>query len=163
MPRGRPNLRGIRDGRTISPVTRLRASTLQQIRGNWSPTSMSTIRRPPNTVRMVTRPASPAWTRPMTAAHVPADASASPPARPLLRRRSDNDNLAFIGEVERIKTQNLAKGLDLFANRRCGLVDLYRNLRGIGDLVEDRRKAPRVGSRRKRMLGEAASSASISP
>jgi hypothetical protein len=54
----------------------------------------------------------------------------------------DHDDLAFVAEIERIKSEDFAECLDLFANRSSGLLD--RDLRRIGDLVQDRRE-PRRG------------------
>ena len=47
------------------------ALSIQQILGNCSPTSMSTIRLPPNTVFMITRPGSPSPAWPISAAFAP--------------------------------------------------------------------------------------------
>ncbi len=43
----------------------------QQMRGSGSPTSMSTIRVPPNVVRSTTMPGGVEWIRPMSVASVP--------------------------------------------------------------------------------------------
>ena len=106
---------------------------------------MSTMRRPPKTVRIVTRPGSP---RPNAAD----DRSAAPKRmrahggeRGLrLVGRRDGDDLALVGEIERVEPQNLAERLDLFADRRRLFVDLDRHLRGLGDLVQ-RRRQPAAG------------------
>lgn len=48
-----------------------RSRSAQQILGNWSPTSMSTIRRPPKRVCITTRPGCSAVTRPIATASRP--------------------------------------------------------------------------------------------
>jgi hypothetical protein len=58
-PRCAPALRRIVDDRHIPRDAEFVHRCPQQIRGNCSPTSMSTMRRPPKTVRIVTRPGSP--------------------------------------------------------------------------------------------------------
>ena len=52
-------------------------------------------------------------------------------------RRNDADELAFVREVERIQTEDLAEAFDLAANRRAVFVDLDADLRRFGDFVQD--------------------------
>ena len=100
------------------------------------------MRLPPNTVRMVTRPGSPG--------HDAADDAGSAAERmrphrsqriPRLLGRNNGDDLALVGEIERIEPENFAKPPHFLAKGRRGLVDLDRNLRRFGDLVEHGRHA----------------------
>src|SRR6516165_7643851 len=54
--------------------------------------------------------------------------------------RHDNNDLALIGEVERIEAKDLAKAFDLLTQRRRFLVDLDPDAGGLGNLVENRRE-----------------------
>ena len=95
-----------------------------------------------NTVRIVTRPGSPDVTRPMMLAAPPSGCARSAATRVLrLLRRNDGDDFAFIGEIERIEPEDLAKAPHLVANGGRSLVDLDRDLRRFGDLVEHGRDA----------------------
>src|SRR5438309_10151690 len=49
----------------------------------------------------------------------------------------DADDLALVGKIEGIQTQNLAEAFDLAAERRVVFIDLDAYLRRIGDFVQD--------------------------
>ena len=135
------------------------------MRGNCSPTSMSTIRRPPNTVRIVTRPGSPECDPSDDCRALPERMGAQRRERGVrLVRRHDHDDLALVGEIERVEAENLAECLDLFADRRRALVDLDCRLCDASAIsLRTVASPPRVASRMKRTPGAAASSAAISP
>jgi hypothetical protein len=76
-------------------------------------------------------------------------------------RRRNYDDFAFVGQIEGVEAQYFAEAPNILADRSPGLLDFDRNLRGIRDLVEDRRQPPRVASRKQRMPGAATSSFSM--
>ena len=115
--------------RVIAEFVHVGAS--QQIRGSCSPTSMSTMRRPPKSVRMV------------DAARVRRRRRCRSRAAPRAQRmrphrgergfgllgRHEGDDLAFVGEVERIEPEDLADAPHLLAGSAVArLVDLDADL-----------------------------------
>ena len=54
--------------------------------------------------------------------------------------RHDGDDLAFVGEIERIEAEDFAKSLHLVAHGCPVLLDLDADAGGLGDLVEHRRE-----------------------
>ena len=101
---------------------------------------MSTMRRPPNTVRMVTRPGSPSTD--------PSDDRGACAQRMRAHRRQrrlgllgrhDRDDLALVGEIERIEPEDLAERLAPRSRSGVAASSIsMRDLRGLGDLVEHR-------------------------
>ncbi len=94
----------------------------QQILGNCSPESMATTRSPPTSERNVTMPG---WL-----GHDLADDRGVSSQRmgshdlhePVgLAGRNDGDQLSFVGDIERVEPQHLARGPHLAADRDGGL------------------------------------------
>jgi hypothetical protein len=52
-------------------------------------------------------------------------------------RRRDNDDFAFVGQIEGVEAQYFAEAPNILADRSLGLLDLDRDLRSIRDLIED--------------------------
>ena len=109
----------------------------QQIRGNCSPLSMSTTRRPPMRLRRKTLPGRSATTSPMIAVSRPSGwprmaartASAA-------SRRDDDQALALVRHVERIEAEDFARAAHLFLDRDAHFVQQEADAGLRGDLVQ---------------------------
>jgi hypothetical protein len=84
------------------------------MRGSWSPASQSTMRLPPKAVVICTKWLVGDARSPISAARGPADGRASRRAAQFgVERRDDRQQLAFVGDIERIEAEELAGGGDL--------------------------------------------------
>lgn len=107
------------------------------MRGSCSPESMFTIRLPPPRVFMVTNQEESAVTSPM---RLPPpcqrDGLAWSPERAGVLRRNNGNQIAFIGDVKRIKAENLARPFDFLADGDSRLIEKHAHACGLGDFVE---------------------------
>ena len=109
----------------------------QQMRGSCSPNMTSSTRVPPISVFIRTMPGWSATTSPMMAA------SLAERMRAHLREDSfghvgadDGEQLAFVGDVERIEAEHLAGAADGFAHGDGLLAQQHADVGALGDLVE---------------------------
>jgi hypothetical protein len=136
----------------------------QQIRGRCSPTSMSTIRSPPNPMRRTTIPVGTSCTSPMMAESRPAgcDRIASTRRRAFRARTIATSFPSFPGWPDRAdRGPGSRTHLDLRAERKRCLIDtreaLANSLRTLAN--PPRLASPRLASRRQRRLGHASNMA----
>ena len=95
------------------------------MRGSCSPTSMSTTRRDPTKVLMVTRPGWSATTSPILTAPARLRSGAHRSQDRLgLLGGHERDQAALVGDVHRVEAEQLARGGDGRGHGHRGFVDL---------------------------------------
>ena len=114
----------------------------QQIRGSGSPTSMSTIRVPPKLVRSTTMPSGSAAISPTAAAAAPDGCGAHRRQRGVgLVGGDDRDDLALVGDVQRVDAEEVARAEHGRGDREARLVEHDGQVGVAGELVADRADA----------------------
>ena len=104
------------------------------MRGSCSPLSMSTTRVAPMRLRIVTRPGLPSLAVPMIHAWAPSGCARICSQRPLrFARGNEADESAFVGDVQRIESQDLAGALDVLQHGNGAFLDFEVKARGFGD------------------------------
>lgn len=124
---------------------------------------MSTILVPPNPVRNTTLSAGSVTISPTSAASAPSgcDRSASSPAA-ASSGRDDGDELALVGDVERVDAEQLAGAVHHGRHREPILVEQHPEATGLGQFVAHRAHPALVASRIQRVDGAAAINSSTS-
>ncbi len=121
------------------------------------------MRSPPTTERRVTTRGCSATTVPMRAASRPSGcARIAASTRIGVLGRHDRDELAFVGDVERIEAEQLAGAAHLGLQRDRRLVERDAHAGGRRDLVQRAREPAARGSRMQRILGQTSSIARTS-
>ena len=111
---------------------------VQQIRGSCSPTGMSTMREPPNAVRITTRGGAPGCTSPMTVARRAVGVRPHGREHALAgRRRHRRGERSLAGQVERVEPEQLGGAPHLGPQRQSALVELDAAGRCGRELVEN--------------------------
>ena len=115
---------------------------VQQMRGNCSPDSQSTMRPPPKLVAICTKRWSSSTTWPMIAASWPSGWARMIASRCFGRLgRDEGDQLALVGDIERIEAEQFAGRRHLPLDRQRVFLDADADARLMGDLVQRRGQA----------------------
>ena len=154
-----PNDGGISLGQVAVAASAATAGRGQQIRGSGSPTSMSTIRVPPNAVLSSTSPGGSSCTRPMTAAPAPSGCAADRVERERgASPRYDGDEPPLTRDVERVDAEQLARTGDHGPHRaRRSRRRRPRRREAAATSLRIVATPPRVASRSNRTSGTASS------
>ena len=118
---------------------------------------MSTTRLPPTAAIIVTEPEWSSTTSPMSAASRPSGCAHLGEHGVGGSGRNDCQQLALVGNMQRVEAQNLARALDGLAGRDADLVKMDADLRLLGELTATARGLRRSTPRRRSSFSNRAS------